>query len=408
MRKMSFWAPALLAVFCVSGVLAGEEVIRDGVLHIVNGDKPSEGIQALHFQEAWSAGGEDGEDFFGLISKVLIDEDGTVYLLDTRLSEVPVYSPDGERLDTLSREGEGPGETRMPTNLVFMPDGNLGLVQRYPGKIVKIDRQGNPVGDYEPSIPDAGFVLMTDAFTSGGDQLTVVGMNVKQEGQTKRDNITFVSNFGPDGAETVRFVEQHNVMDFTNFHFDEDKQDEVSFRQVAAGHDGRIYVTMVRNAYEIRVFNPDGSLERIIERQFERRQRTDEEYQEIKDLATAQMARLPGAKFDISHTHRDINSLRIAADGNLWVTTSRSGIDQPEGVLNTFDVFDPDGHFIRQVQVHVEGDGEDDALFFAPGGDAVLVTGFAPALRSLQNQGGSGEDDEEAAPMEVIYLKRAG
>ena len=36
-----------------------------------------------------------------------------------------MYSPDGERLTILSREGDGPGETRIPANLLFMPDGHF-------------------------------------------------------------------------------------------------------------------------------------------------------------------------------------------------------------------------------------------------------------------------------------------
>ncbi|PIE76768.1 hypothetical protein CSA17_00530 [bacterium DOLJORAL78_65_58] len=371
MRYFIVIAVLLATVFCGLGALAGEEVVRDGVLHVVNGATPRDGVQTLDFEEVWRAGGEDGEDFFGLISKVLIDDDGTIYLLDTRLSEVPVYSPEGERLGTLSREGDGPGETRMPTNMVFMPDGNLGLVQSYPGKIVKIDRQGVPAGDFEPKLPDAGFMMLLDGFTNRQGLLTLVGMNVKQESQTKGDNITFVSSFGDDGQEKVRFVEQHNVVDYQKFRFDEDQQDEVKYRQAAVGADGRVYVTLVRNAYEIRVFKPDGGLERIIQREYTPR----------------------------------INSLRMGQDGNLWVTTSRSGIDQPDGVLAAFDVFSPDGHFLRQVRFRFPGNGEEDAVFFAPNGDAVVVTGFTAALESLMDMNKASDDSEEAAPMEVIYLK---
>ena len=39
--------------------------------------------------------------------------------------------------------------------------------------------------------------------------------------------------------------------------------------------------------------------------------------------------------------------LAFDADGNLWVTSSRSGFDEPEGILTSWDVFDPDGHFIE-------------------------------------------------------------
>ena len=57
-----------------------------------------------------------------------------------------------------------------------------------------------------------------------------------------------------------------------------------------------------------------------------------------------------------------------------------------------------------------EGDGENDILIWTPDGNAVLVTGFVEAMQALQSRGaGGGEDDDgEAAPMEVVYLKVAG
>ena len=79
---------------------AGEKVTKDGVLHIMNGAEPSGGVETLTFKESWRVGGEDSEDFFGLITQVVIGDEGNVYLLDTRLSEIPVYSPDGERITT--------------------------------------------------------------------------------------------------------------------------------------------------------------------------------------------------------------------------------------------------------------------------------------------------------------------
>ena len=394
-----------VAVLLLTGTaLAGEEVVREGVLHIANGSSPTQGVETINLEEMWRVGGEDGEDFFGLITQVLVGEDGSIYLLDTRLSEVPVYSPDGERVNTLSREGEGPGETRMPTNLVRMPDGNLGLVQRFPGKVTLIDMQGIPQGQVEPKLEEGGFMALFDCFPHESGQLTVVGQTFKQNGSTGRTNINFVSNFNTDGSEIVRFTEIVEEMDFSNFHFKEDEQNEITFRKATVGDDGRVYVSKVRNSYEIHVYKPDGGLDRVIERKYEHRKRTDEEYQKVFDLATRQLSRLPGAKFDISKIEPDISSLRFSSDGNLWVTTSHSGYDEPEGILVTCDVFDPDGHFIKQVSARCEGDGQEDSLFWAPDGSAVLVTGFADALMSLQNQGGDS-DDEEAEPMEVIYYR---
>jgi hypothetical protein len=402
----------LLSLVAVAAVAqAGQEVTEDGVLHVKNGAEPSKGVEIMTFEESWRVGGEDSEDFFGLITQVVIGDEGKVYLLDTRLSEIPVYSKDGERLTTLSREGDGPGETRTPTNLINMPDGTLGLVQMFPGKITKIDTEGVPMGVFEAGGSDptqGGFMLFYDCF-SGGGEIIVSGEEIKQNPPTGQIRTNFVASFDSEGNEKARFLAKEQEMDFTKFSFDEDALNRVDFRKACSGPDGRVYVAPVRNSYEIQVFNPDGSLERIITREFQHRPRADKDYNAVKTAVEAQLAQLPNATIKVSRTEPDVGALQFGPDGNLWVTSSRSGYEQPEGILATYDVFSPDGHFIKQVAAQVEGNGLEDNLFFTPDGGAVLVTGFTEAVRSLQS-GGAGaaasEDEEEAAPMEVIYLNK--
>ena len=55
------------------------------------------------------------------------DDDGNIYLLDSQLSEVKVFSPDGEPLKTLSREGDGPGEFRALSSVHVLPGDTLLL-----------------------------------------------------------------------------------------------------------------------------------------------------------------------------------------------------------------------------------------------------------------------------------------
>jgi len=406
----------VVPVLCVTALLfagvgiAGEEVIRDGVLHIMNGTQPANGVETIVLEEVWRAGGEDGEDFFGLISQVVLGEDGTIYLLDTRLSEVPVYSPDGERLGTLSHEGEGPGETRNPSDMLMMPDGKLGLVQSFPGKVVTMDLQGNPTGDFQPKLDDGSFLSLKDCLPNVDGVVTVSGRTFTQPTPTTGLQINFVSNFSPDGTEIVRLAQVENEMDFANFDVKEDEEGEIDYRKVVVGPDGRVYISKVRNQYLIDVYGTDGSLERIIEREYESRKRTDVEYERVRTMADAQVARMPGASYEVSQTEPDIAVLGFGSDGNLWVTSSRSGFEQPEGQLAIFDVFDADGHFLKEVLVKTEGDGMDDRLFWTSDGSAVLISGFNAALRAMMAGGaaaGVGEE-EESEPMEVIYLKVAG
>ncbi len=398
---------ALLLVLVVQGAWAGVEKTIDGELHIMNGDQPEQGTKLLVFDEVWRAGGEDGDDFFGLISQVAVGEEGNIYLLDTRLSEVPVYSTDGERLDTISREGEGPGETRNPSDMLLLPGGKIGLVQSFPGKVTMLDLQGNPQGVFQPVVEEGGFLFLMDCRVGLDGQLTATGKSFKQAGPTSRTEIGFVSGFDSEGSETVRYVEIITEMDFTKIDVKEDEQNEVRYRCMVVAEDGRVYLNRIRNQYQIEVYHADGTLDRIIEREFVNRPRSEKESRRINAIAEAQLSQVPGAKFAMSEVEPAIGSLTMGPDGNLWVSHSRSGFEQPEGRMATYDVFDKKGNFIKQMAAQCEGDGIADRLFWTKEGSAVLVTGFTDALNSLMS-GGAGateEEDEEAAPMEIIYLK---
>ncbi len=398
-----------LALAAATAIAAPATTVKDGVTYVANGAKPSKGVEVVALKEAWRVGGDEGEDFFGLITQVRTGKDGRIYLLDTRLAEVPVYDTTGARVATLSREGDGPGESRLPANLVFMPDGTLGLAQIFPGKIVKINLDGSPAGSFTPGAADptkGGFLQLFDCVTNGTD-MVVTAESIAQAGTAGQDRTNYVATVDADGKEKVRFLERKNHMDFTAFEFNEDKTDRVDFRKVAVGRDGRVYIAASRNRYAIDVYGKDGKLQRVIERAYEHKARTAEELKRLNDAVQAQLAQLPGAKVSMSRTDPDIAAIEIGHDGNLWVANSRSGVDQPAGIMFTWDVFSPDGEFIKQVSAKCPGDGKKDSLIWTPDGNAVLVTGFLDAAMSLQGGGAAAEDDE-AAPMEVVYMKRVG
>lgn len=105
-------------------------------------------VQKYRMEELWRVGVEDDDILFGEVEDLLIDDDGTVYVLDSQLADVKVFSVGGEYLRTIGREGDGPGEVRAPGDLAFMADGSLGLVSKLNWKIAKIDKEnGDPRGD---------------------------------------------------------------------------------------------------------------------------------------------------------------------------------------------------------------------------------------------------------------------
>ncbi|MBD3336657.1 MAG: hypothetical protein GF355_14185 [Candidatus Eisenbacteria bacterium] len=386
---------------------AGEQVEVDGLLHIRNDATPSEGRTTVELEELWRIGGADSEEIFGLISQVETDEDGNVYLLDSQLSEVKVYSPDGEYLKTLSREGEGPGEVRQPNDMVLLPDGTLGLAQTFPGKIVKIDLEGNPAGSLTLGGADptqGGFVVLLDASSRAGN-LVLAGVKIGQSDQPGVQLRTnFLSRYSLDGEELVTYLEKPATLDFTDLVIDEEEQYFVFPRRWSIGPDGRVFAAAQRDAYAIHVYREEGALDRVIEREFTPRKRTAEELERINAVIEVQTAQLPGeARSSVGETEVAIVGMRVARDGSLWVVSSRGNFEQPEGVMLTYDVFDPEGHFKRQISMACEGDGAEDWLLF-PGEDrAFLIKGLIDAAVAMQGAGAGG--DEDAMPMEVVCYK---
>jgi len=73
--------------------------------------------------------------------------------------------------------------------------------------------------------------------------------------------------------------------------------------------------------------------------------------------------------------------------------------------MATYDVFDPEGHFVRQIEIACEGDGRFDDLFFLGEDRFLLVTKAYEAAMSLR---GTPLDLAESDPgaMEVICMQR--
>ena len=142
---------AALIAAPVQGEWAGSESTRDGVLHVSNPETPSEGVVDVELKELWRVGGHDEDILFGVIMQLVEDEDDNIYLLDNQLHEIQVFSPEGNRLRTFGRQGEGPGEFNNPIDMFYGLGGVLGVVQVFPGKIAQLSKTGEPVGDFPSS-----------------------------------------------------------------------------------------------------------------------------------------------------------------------------------------------------------------------------------------------------------------
>jgi hypothetical protein len=377
---------AFLSSIALAGPLhaqwKGEEVVQDGVRHVINPEEPIEEVR-IQLEELWGRGGEDDDVLFGLVSQLVQDEDENIYLLDGQLSEIQVFSPNGEHINTIGREGEGPGEFRNASDMYQGPGGVLGVVQVFPGKIVQLANDGSPAGNFPlPAVEGGGFQLV---FTGRGNADRVFKKKKKNKKKKKKKK--------KKKTPGMKFQEKT----FSNFS-----------RRWALGPDGRVAAALDFDAYSIHVWAPDGSVSYIIDRPaYAPLERTEKQKERFQKLFEGFTRWNPNSTFEVSPTHLTAGQLWYREDGSLWVLSSRGTWVRDEGVFASIDVYDDHGRFTQRVHLMMDGDPVEDGIFFV--GDRLYrVTDLFSAL--MANFGGDEDADveEEPEPVQVIAYRMQG
>ncbi len=402
---------------CPQVLLAGALVLASGIAHAerpaaprIRAGAPLRPPRTVTLQEQWRVGGPGSGVMLGAVTEAVADEDGNVYLLDTQLCHVLVISPAGQVLRTLSREGDGPGEVRRPRDVLVMPDGSIGLVEMFPAKIVELSPEGEPRGMVTiggAQVTPGGFIAASHCIARAG-VLLVAGQQILREPPGQR-RISFLSRLAATGEELTRLRESTIVLDFNKLRFVERDLQPPFDLASALGPDGRVYVPESWDRYAIEVLRPDGTLERVIEREFVNRKRTDDELRRINAVYEASARNNPyGEEHEIEPCPPVIADLRVDASGTLWVLHSRSAEGQAAGILQTYDLFDPEGRYLGQVSIACDADPEIDGLEFLSDDRVLLIKGYALAAAGRSDLGSVplGEDGEPE-PQEVICCRVA-
>lgn len=399
-----------LAILLSTAATASARQVEEPAVPVVeNGAEPARGLQVVELQEMWRAGGEDDDVLFGQIFRATGDADGNVYLLDAQLCEVPVFSPDGTLIKTLSREGEGPGETHEPVDLTLMPDGTLGIMQRFPGIIVNIDLDGNPLGEIPIGDSAAGaFNALYTGRCKGGNLMMVAQHATMGEGTQTRT--WYVATYDAAGRELNRLWSTDSVIDFSRPVLREIDIITPAMFGSTPGPDGRVYVAAHLDRYAIDVYDVDGSLDHVVTRDCTPRPRRQIEKDRIQAVFDVWVSRNPaGLETEINEVAMTVSNLHVTDANELWVESAYSGVSGPEEAFLTYDVFDAAGRFDRQVALVCEGNWLNDRLFWARDDMVVVVKGAIPAMYASMS-GGVAENEAEAGlnEMEVVCYRIPG
>ncbi|MBU2501512.1 hypothetical protein KJ682_09310 [bacterium] len=373
---------------------------------VENGPEPVHPPRSVILEELWRIGGlEDEDNLLGLVDGAAVDEEGNVYLLDTQLVTVQVFDSRGRFITSLGRKGEGPGEIRQASEVLLLPDGTVGLMQTFPGRIVKVDRSGLPAGELDlgKNPGEGGLFTLLGADYRGGN-LVLAGSRITRE-ESIRYSARFIGSFDPSGNERAVYHRATLTMDTTS-----GRRDEAAMffpnRTWAVGPEGEVYIAPERNEYRIEAFAPGGEHRRTITLPYESLERTPQELAAARSWMTPQGRRnLQALEVVVEPTQRDIVQMHVAADLRLWVLSSRGAHPDDPGIHSLWDVFDPEGRFDHQASLPCEGRALEDAVFFAGEDLVILVKEHTDALYTSRSIGRESDEGEGPLPLEVVCYR---
>lgn len=317
-------------------------------------------------------GGGSAPELYQVMDAVRL-QDERIVVASNGSTALQVYSPDGQHLQTIGREGEGPGEFRsvfwvgrLPGDTIAAWDPSLGRLSVF-GPDASLVRVVTPRGSLgllpraQGVLSDGRLVLATGAGAGGG---------VSSQSRAYRDTLTYVV-LGTDGviADTLgRFPGTEMIAIGGPSAGLLVRPLPFGRTTSAAVHEGRVYIS-TGDRYEIAAYSPGTGLQTVF--------RADRDpipvtQQDIRDYRKT-LVTLGGDGSAHQDRQRDqlleeapypetmppLTGLEVDAEGNLWVEEPRKpGSEQgslwtvlsPEGVARG-TVRLPRGLRVKQIGV---------------------------------------------------------
>lgn len=416
--------PGLLAMVAVQPASAAPawgvvESSENGVPVLMNPATPRDGAGTVSAVQQWRLGADETTDpILGLPRDAIVDGQGNTYLLDSVLSTVFVISPSGEVLRQIGKEGDGPGEFRNANQLVFMPDGSLGIVEMLPGQIVCLAPGGDPRPGFHPGGDGHTGMQHFQRVGVDGDQVILGSVRAGVDDTGTSVNHALVRHRA-DGSPAVVVRERKETQAGGRVSIKLDGGDESFTENWVVTKGGDVVVFPRPFEYRLEYYDRQGKLTRVVGRTYETLRRSDEQLAAARKQAEAMSARFAGVQMAVEERARDISAVFPRPDGSLWVASSEGSRARAKGSLGVFDVIDPAGRYLRTMRV--DGvDYDDDRDEFTIVGDRLYVFKEArKAPSSVSTSGGAGmtimmiqggsdvdeDDDGEALPLEVICYR---
>jgi len=310
-------------------------VIKDGDVTVIKNPKePLSKTPVIEFKEDLSLGGPDaqGDQAFDMVRSFVVDDAGTIYVLEQRAAHVKVFDASGKYLRTISRKGQGPGELEYPMTLSLnRATGELAVQQQTRGIVFfKTD------GTFLRQLSLKGILAGRARLDSRG-QIYVIDIIMDAENSRYA-----TKKLAPDGSVLATISETPTPTGPGNT--------TLAFIPVAyflLDRDDR-FIYGYPQTYEIQIYGPaEAKVVRKITREYDPVAVTEEDKAERKkDVPPGYNRVLEFPKHHPAFTRFFLSDL-----GHLFVQT----YEKSDGGKLIHDVFDAESRFIGRIPLRPSG-----------------------------------------------------
>jgi hypothetical protein len=322
----------------------------DGVRYVTNPAEPTRPNMTIEMEELFRIGDDDtaGDEYiFTFIGGIAVGEDHRIYVQVAREDIVNCYDGEGEYIRTIGRQGQGPGEMYLAQGVSLGPDGNLWVPSMGSGRLVLF----TPDGEFLRNITFTQVPPLFIQTTSDG----FMGIHLRQ--RLLNDNVAEITymlrRFNTEGDTLNTLFDRSVQLDITDLQLG-GVQENIPLYTLDG--EGRIWQSRPRSdLYQINVFNPDGTMDMVVEKDVppipKSQQEIDEERETVMRLIEQQAGGQLPPDFHLDY-EPDPNRAFLGIPyydpaGYIWAQVSREGTHD----TSAFDLFDESGRFLQRIQI---------------------------------------------------------
>ena len=326
-----FFIIAFILFFVLSNSIQAKEIkikIENGVQVVYNPIKPAPppgSPKSLNLTEDLCIAEDEAGDFvFSEIRTIEVDDEGNIYVADSKEVCVKVFDKNGKQIRKFGKKGQGPGEIQFFTR-----------VHMFAGKEIMIYDGGNSRlsfysldGEFLREIPAGKYRFSRAIPDSKGNilgQVAVFGDRFAYE----------IKKFDPElnpivEVATIELERISNVLDMVS--------PVISVRLMRNDH----FAWGNSEKYEIFIVNPEGKTIRKIIKDYTPVKITEADKEEMKKDAFGERGIPPGYKLKFSKNYHPFYYFICDDEDRIYVQTYEK--DKKGDIY--FDVFDEEGRYI--------------------------------------------------------------